>query len=77
MIPNTEYSAGLSRMSCNYYTNYSKAKAYFSRCKSYYYNLYNLKIYFNFHIKIIYKIDKVTYHIDMIDDSYESIIYKI
>lgn len=77
MIPNTGYGAGLSRVPSNYYTNDSKVEAYFSDTSLVAYNLYTLRIYFNFDVKIIKELDKIPYFIDMIGDSCELIIYKI
>ncbi|WP_322395170.1 hypothetical protein, partial [Clostridium perfringens] len=73
---NTGYGAGLSRMPCNYYTNYSKVEAYFSNASLITYNLENFRIYFNFDVKIIKELDKIPYYIYMIADSCELIIYK-
>lgn len=77
MIPNTGYGAGLSKLPSNYYTNDNKVEAYFSDATLVAYNLYNLRIYFNFNVKIIKEINKIPYYIYMTGDSCELIIYKI
>lgn len=77
MIPNTGYGAGLSKLPNNYYTNDNKVEAYFSDATLVAYNLYNLRIYFNFNVKIIKEINKIPYYIYMTGDSCELIIYKI
>jgi hypothetical protein len=75
MIPNKGYGAGLSKLPSNYFTNDDKVEAYFSDAGLVAYNLETFRIYFYFDVKIIKEIDKIPYHIEMIGDSCELIIY--
>lgn len=77
MIPNKGYGAGLSKLPSNYYTNDDKVESYFSDAGLVAYNLETFRIYFYFDFKIIEEIDKIPYHIEMIGDSCELIIYKL
>jgi hypothetical protein len=76
MISNTGYGAGLSRIPCAYYTNDRKVKAYFSDANLVAYDLDTLRIYFDFKIKIVKKIDKIPYFITITGDSCNLIIFK-
>ncbi len=76
MINNTGYGAGLSKLPYAYYTNDRKVKAYFSDANLVAYNLDTLRIYFDFKIKIVKKIDKIPYFLTMTGDSCDLIIFK-
>lgn len=76
MISNKGYGAGLSRIPYAYYTNDRKIKAYFSDANLVAYDLDTLRIYFDFKIKIVKKIDKIPYFITITGDSCNLIIFK-
>lgn len=76
MISNKGYGAGLSRIPYAYYTNDRKVKAYFSDANLVAYDLDTLRIYFDFKIKIVKKIDKIPYFITITGDSCNLIIFK-
>lgn len=76
MISNKGYGAGLSRIPYAYYANDRKVKAYFSDANLVAYNLDIFRIYFDFKIKIIKKINKIPYFITITGDSCDLIIFK-
>lgn len=75
MIPNKGYVDGLSKLPSNYYTNDDKVESYFSDAGLVAYNLETFRIYFYLYVKINEDIDKIPYHIKIIGDSCELIIY--
>lgn len=76
MIPIKGFGVGLSKVPSCYYTNDSTVDAYFSNVSLVQYNLNDIRVYFNFDVEIIKKIDKLPHFMDMTGDSCELIIYK-
>lgn len=76
MMPNEGYSAGISKVPSNYYTEDENVIGYFSDIDLIYYDLNNIRIYFKFDIEILKDIDHLPYFFDMIGDNCDLVIYK-